>query len=146
MEDLPRPQYPQIVHSDEFPSMHHHDDYRPDPIEFDPFPAPVEDPGLNGDFANIDNMNHEQLEELCDSVGAVSKGYNQNEIERLGWKILRNCFDSDDNRKNCSVCLEDLTAGIRVLKIKCNHDFHEGCIREALKTDKRCPLCQKEAI
>lgn len=49
-------------------------------FEINPENAPVENIGENGDFANTDNFTHEQLEDLCDSIGPVPKGYPERMI------------------------------------------------------------------
>lgn len=56
----------------------------------------------------------------------------------------------DDNRRRyykfkgteeCSICLEKISS-YHLYVTKCNHTFHENCIKEAYKVNKNCPLCR----
>lgn len=44
----------------------------------------------------------------------------------------------------CALCLEEYTEGEEVLKLPCNHLFHEACIGPWFAKSLSCPLCQKE--
>jgi len=61
-------------------------------------------------------------------------------------KILEKTFITTDYNKNdsCSICLDKLTSN--VIKLKCNHIYHKGCIMPWLKESNSCPLCREEII
>lgn len=40
----------------------------------------------------------------------------------------------------CSICLQECKTFIR---LKCNHKFHEKCIKDWSQQAYRCPLCRK---
>lgn len=40
----------------------------------------------------------------------------------------------------CSICLDELNDG--ALRMPCLHVFHDGCIKEWLRTSHYCPLCR----
>ena len=47
--------------------------------------------------------------------------------------------------ETCSICLDDMDAD--VIKLKCNHNFHDKCIKKWILTDyqlnnNKCPLCK----
>lgn len=45
---------------------------------------------------------------------------------------------------NCGICLEDMEQSINNwISIKCKHKFHYNCLIDYLKTNYKCPLCQK---
>lgn len=46
----------------------------------------------------------------------------------------------------CIICLEDYESGVStVLRLPCDHDFHEHCIRKWLLTRKKtCPICKMD--
>ena len=44
----------------------------------------------------------------------------------------------------CPVCAEDWTDGEQVVKLPCNHVFHDGCISKWLNQKNTCPLCRYE--
>lgn len=47
---------------------------------------------------------------------------------------------SPNNDDICSICLEKLNIN-KVIKLKCNHLFHEKCIQQWLSIKNICPLC-----
>ncbi|KAL6210263.1 hypothetical protein ACLB2K_015496 [Fragaria x ananassa] len=42
----------------------------------------------------------------------------------------------------CSICLEEFSAGLEVIGMPCNHVYHKDCIVEWLKRSHLCPLCR----
>lgn len=53
------------------------------------------------------------------------------------------CIDNSMNQ-NCVICMDDLfnsTKGVSVLK--CGHTIHADCLNEYLKSNYKCPICQK---
>lgn len=46
--------------------------------------------------------------------------------------------------EDCSICLEPLNTN--VIKTKCNHHFHRGCIVQSLTIKTNCPLCRTEIV
>jgi len=44
----------------------------------------------------------------------------------------------------CALCLEEYAEGEEVLKLSCDHLFHEGCVGPWFVKSLSCPLCQKE--
>ena len=55
-----------------------------------------------------------------------------------------NCFSKKNKLLKCSICLDDNS--LRKRKLNCGHKFHFNCIEQWLKNNKRCPLCNKEAL
>ena len=51
-----------------------------------------------------------------------------------------NIGDTDD----CSICLEPMEEGERVLTIQCKHLFHYPCIIQWLARTNKCPVCRFE--
>lgn len=58
-------------------------------------------------------------------------------------------------QENCVICLENLTKEngelekgneLREIVLKCGHNFHEGCIKDWLKTKEKCPICRENAF
>ena len=46
----------------------------------------------------------------------------------------------------CAICRESLIKDTDNLVVitSCKHEFHRKCIKEAMKHNKKCPLCRKE--
>ncbi|KAA0196074.1 hypothetical protein HAZT_HAZT010148 [Hyalella azteca] len=44
----------------------------------------------------------------------------------------------------CAVCLEDMLDRCKVLKLTCNHVFHEGCLLPWFAIRSTCPVCRSK--
>ena len=44
--------------------------------------------------------------------------------------------------KICSICLNNICEK-KIIQTKCNHFFHEKCLKKWLKLRNMCPLCRK---
>ncbi|PRQ18364.1 putative transcription factor C2H2 family [Rosa chinensis] len=45
--------------------------------------------------------------------------------------------------KSCVICIEDLEAGVQVIRLPCSHLYHERCIDRWLKKPSHiCPICR----
>ena len=52
-------------------------------------------------------------------------------------------YQSDENeREECSICLEKFNINEEVFKTPCEHLFHVTCITEWLYKNKTCPICR----
>lgn len=89
---------------------------------------------------NPDVMNYEQLQELEERIGCVSKGYTDMEISMIPSKI---CTIA---KGDCSICLEPFKQAELLKGLNCGHEFHKDCIDICFKTTKKCPCCMKEHV
>lgn len=87
---------------------------------------------------NPDVMTYEQLQELEDKIGFVSKGFTDNEIRRIPTKLFTS------TNEDCSICLDEMKRGNLVKSLSCGHTFHPNCIDQGLKSTKKCPCCMEE--
>jgi hypothetical protein len=88
-------------------------------------------------------MTYEQLLEMADNAGAVSKGLTQAQIDKVRtnlWMKGRTKADS------CSICMEEFKSGSMYKQLPCKHEYHAECISEWLRSQKKCPICQKDVI
>lgn len=89
-------------------------------------------------------MTYEQLLELEDKLGKVSKGLTKNQIQRIPTKLWRWGITS---QPTCSICFEEFKYQQKIKTLtKCNHDYHEECINKWLENEKRCPMCNKDVL
>ncbi|XP_023645379.1 E3 ubiquitin ligase BIG BROTHER-related isoform X2 [Capsella rubella] len=99
------------------------------------------------------NMTYEEINELEEAIGEVSKGLSQEKISRLkthkyGTKTKTRCwlrkkkFVADDSQ--CSICLVDYENGDKIMVLPCNHIYHKDCISQWLKQNKVCCVCKAE--
>lgn len=96
-------------------------------------------------YPDPDKMTYEQLLELEENVGSVSKGLTKKQIKKIP-KIIynKNKFKDDDNK--CVVCQYEFKNGENVTKLSCGHLFHSDCVDTWLSKNKVCPMCHKEII
>lgn len=87
---------------------------------------------------NPDVMNYEQLQELEERIGSVSKGFTDMEISMIPTKMCTS------TKEDCSICLEPIKVSELVKALSCNHEFHKDCIDQCLKSTKKCPCCMHE--
>lgn len=56
-------------------------------------------------------------------------------------------YSNNDNNQTtavdlCAICLENLSAETTHTLRECKHTFHSSCLIEALRANKKCPLCR----
>lgn len=101
-----------------------------------------EDGEVNGDVvANIDNMTYEELLELEEKIGNVSKGLNNVQIKKLPIDLYKK---GKYNNDKCIICQYEYKLREKVKLLPCKHIFHPECIDEWLKNEKKCPFCKSE--
>lgn len=98
---------------------------------------------------DIDDMTYEELLELEERMGSVSKGLSD---ERAS-EVLQDVPSVTAGDGSCAICLDQLLCEtledgqLRVSRIRnCDHMFHEKCIKGWLKENKICPICKKEVL
>ncbi|XP_005161046.1 E3 ubiquitin-protein ligase ARK2C isoform X2 [Danio rerio] len=96
---------------------------------------------------------YEELLQLEDRLGSVSRGAIQTTIERftfphkykkrkpLDLKFCENDEESDVDEK-CTICLSMLEDGEDVRRLPCMHLFHQACVDQWLATSRKCPICR----
>ncbi|KAH8609059.1 Anaphase promoting complex subunit 11 RING H2 finger RING H2 zinc finger domain [Trypanosoma vivax] len=94
---------------------------------------------------NIDEMSYEELLELQDRIGYVSKGITREQMQQCMVEVPPSV------KGLCVVCQFQLnepgdTDGKSVELIKCKHIFHRKCIEEWLTSNKICPTCKCEVV
>ena len=101
-----------------------------------------EDSEINGDVvANIDNMTYEELLELEEKIGNVSKGLDNVQIKNLPIDLYKK---GKYNNDKCIICQYEYKFREKVKLLPCKHIFHPECIDEWLKNEKKCPFCKSD--
>lgn len=93
----------------------------------------------NGLEIDIDNMTYEEMLELEEKIGSVSKGLSQEQIDKLPKKV----HQEEDQDELCSVCYYNAKEGEEITVLPCKHCFHSECIKEWLVKEKVCPMCKQ---
>ena len=96
-------------------------------------------------YPDPDKMSYEQLLELEEKVGNVSKGLNKAQIKKIPRFIYqKNKYKDLDDK--CVVCQYEFKNGENITKLNCGHIFHTDCVDTWLSKNKVCPMCHKEII
>ena len=96
-------------------------------------------------YPDPDKMTYEQLLDLEEKVGSVSKGLTKKQIKKIPKVIYnKNRVKNDDSK--CVVCQYDFKNGENVTKLSCAHLFHSDCVDTWLSNNKVCPMCHKEIV
>lgn len=94
-------------------------------------------------YPNPDNMTYEELLELEDKIGNVCKGLPSEKIKKI--KMREYSCKRYKNDK-CIICQFEFKENEQVKVLSCDHCFHNDCLDEWLKNEKKCPVCKKEVI
>jgi len=93
------------------------------------------------EYPNVDNMSYEELLDLEERMGKVSKGLSEEKIKKLKKeKYAKGKFSED----KCIICQYEYKTDEQLIILPCNHNFHLECIIEWLKKEKTCPFCKSE--
>jgi len=93
-------------------------------------------------YPNPDSMSYEQILQLEDNMGSVSKGLTKSQFDKLPSVI----YDKNKYSENyqCIICMEEFQKQEKVKILPCGHIFHGDCIKEWLLKQKTCPFCKSE--
>lgn len=60
-------------------------------------------------------------------------------------KFEKGNVSESDKLSNCSICMDNYELDKMIVKLKCNHIYHENCIENWLCNQKvTCPICRKD--
>lgn len=95
----------------------------------------------SNNYPNPDNMTYEELLELEEKIGSVSKGLNKEKIDSIQVVKFRK---KDYPEDKCIICQYEFKEWEKVKLLKCKHCFHPECIDQWLMNQKVCPFCKEE--
>jgi hypothetical protein len=73
---------------------------------------------------------------------AVNIKYTKKDVTNITSKFESKTYKGDDNKEQCTVCLENIKKGEKITKLDCKHMFHTDCINEWISRDNTCPCCR----
>merc|ERR1712187_623332 len=92
---------------------------------------------------DVDRMSYEELLELTDRVGSVSRGLSAATVARLPkHRYVEDATTTES--PTCSICLDDFSTGHELVSLPCMHRFHASCICEWLQKATTCPCCTQD--
>lgn len=96
----------------------------------------------NPENINPDNMTYEELLQLEERMGKVSRGLNIEQIKKIPKSVYHK--KSHQHEETCSICFMEVESGAKMRKLPCCHEYHSKCIKQWLLNEKTCPICKKE--
>lgn len=90
----------------------------------------------------VDRMSYEDLLQLEEQIGIVTRGATAEQIENLPTTTARNPRPNAEAPSSCGVCLEDYEAGQPLRTLPCLHQFHRDCVDQWLRMNRCCPVCK----
>jgi len=101
-------------------------------------------------YPNIDVMSYEELLELQEKIGSVSKGFTEEEINKIPMINFKKRIENGENleiythNEKCTICQFDYNDGEKLRQLSCTHIFHKYCLAPWLNKEKVCPNCKEE--
>ena len=87
--------------------------------------------------------NNEDEEEDDDGLFLNSeRGVNINILDNMVISKIKNVDKLDNDKKKCTICLENYLNGDDSIALPCIHIFHAICIKTWLKNHNNCPICK----
>ena len=72
----------------------------------------------------------------------VNNKYNKKDVSNIISKFKSKEYKGENDKHQCSVCLENIKKGEIITKLDCGHIFHTDCINEWVSRDSTCPCCR----
>ena len=72
----------------------------------------------------------------------VNNKYAKKDSSSIISKFKSKKYKGENNKYQCTVCLENIEKGDKITKLDCKHIFHTDCINEWVSRDNTCPCCR----
>ncbi|EAR85086.3 zinc finger, C3HC4 type (RING finger) protein (macronuclear) [Tetrahymena thermophila SB210] len=93
-------------------------------------------------FVNVDNMTYEEMLELEEKNGKVSRGLPQEIIQQIPSVNFNSRLKIISEK--CTICISEFEYGEKLKQLPCKHIYHPECVDNWLKQEKKCPVCKGE--
>ena len=95
----------------------------------------------NNNLLIQNDMSHNDSLNIFQNKNSNEKEYNEDGIEIFEFK---NNNKIKFNQKECLICLDEFNIGEQLSILKCEHCYHEKCLKDWIKKIKQilCPLCK----
>lgn len=103
--------------------------------------------GLGDSYEEL-NMEHdfdnENFEDDLDDMLMDQRGLDKNILDNMEISKIQNIDKLDNDKKKCTICLENYAIGDDSIALPCIHIFHANCVKTWLKNHNTCPICKIE--
>jgi hypothetical protein len=90
------------------------------------------------------NNSNDFDEEMDDPFYEGPKGLNKTILDNMEISKIKDVEKLDNDKKKCTICLENYVNGDDSIALPCIHIFHATCIKTWLKNQSTCPICKYE--
>jgi len=96
----------------------------------------------------IVTVNNEDLDNMERIIVTNEINNNMSALDDSSRVSCGNCTTNDSSRVscgNCTICLNEIIINDKIIKLSCNHIYHEECIITYLGNySNKCPICRTE--
>jgi len=97
---------------------------------------------MHGHVDNVDDMSYERLLQVfgdgSENRGASSEAISSLPVSKIGDPER----ELPEDKRECSICLEDFCRGEERTSLPCLHGFHSSCVNRWLSSSGTCPVCK----
>lgn len=87
---------------------------------------------------------YEDLMRLDENNFNKGNGFREDELRRL--RVVPFVMKNFKNKESCSICMSEFKSADFIIKLGCEHIYHEKCIKEWLARKKNCAVCKYEVV
>ena len=103
---------------------------------------------IESNYISDELYNYPNLQEnssILSNTVSFPNMVNVNSNNPVDTEIVNNLIVNkqyDENKKECSICLDNIKIGEKYIILPCIHFFHENCIKKWMNEKNTCPLCK----
>lgn len=95
----------------------------------------------SGNLSNSENSDIDSLDDLgLDDID----GLDEDMIKQYPSSKIKDINKLTEDKKRCSICLENFKNGDDSIILPCIHIFHAECIKKWMKRKNACPICKSK--
>jgi hypothetical protein len=95
-----------------------------------------------GNFSNSDHSEIDSFDDL-DHLDDIN-GLDEDTIKQYPSSKIKDIKNLTEDKKRCSICLENFKNGDDSIILPCIHIFHAECIKKWMKRKNACPICKSK--
>ena len=93
---------------------------------------------------NLSNSENSDIDSLDDLGLDDIDGLDEDMIKQYPSSKIKDINKLTEDKKRCSICLENFKNGDDSIILPCIHIFHAECIKKWMKKKNACPICKSK--
>ena len=94
------------------------------------------------DIIDNRNINVNELRNIQDSFFSLNLGLDDDTINNYPISKIKDINKLSEDKKSCTICLENFKNNDDTIILPCIHIFHEEFIKNWMKENDTCPICK----